>query len=334
MDLSARPWGCRHLALGTLIAYLGLSLGAGVALGSVRVPFGAAVRALLQGPEGVAPEVYAIVVELRVPRVLLAAAVGGALASSGATYQALFRNELADPYVIGVSAGAALGAVAALSAGAGGPTVPVTAFLGALATVAVAFRIARRGGGIRMEDLLLAGLALSALLTAATSLLLLSSGTPQQALTWLLGGFGGRGWLHLGHVLPFLILGYVLVQARWRELNLLLLSEEEARALGVDVTRARRWLVGGATLMSAASASVAGLIGFVGLLVPHLVRRLMGPDHRFVLPGSALAGAALLVDADLVARTAASPTEIPVGVITAFLGVPFFLWLLRRGIDG
>ncbi|MDR5708607.1 MAG: iron ABC transporter permease [Armatimonadota bacterium] len=335
MDLGSKPLGRRRVALGVLAACLGLSLGAGIALGSVRVPFGVAVRALLSGPERVAPEVYAIVVELRAPRVLLAAAVGAALASSGATYQALFRNELADPYVIGVSAGAALGAVAALSVGAGGPTVPVTAFLSALATVTVAFRIARRGSGIRMEDLLLAGLALSALLTAATSLLLvLSSGTLQQALTWLLGGFGGRSWFHLAHALPFLVLGYILVQVRWRELNLLLLSEDEAWALGVDVARARRWLVGGATLMSAASASVAGLIGFVGLLVPHLVRRLVGPDHRLVLPGSALAGGALLVEADLLARTVAPPTEVPVGVVTAFLGVPFFLWLLRRGITG
>ncbi|MDR7416798.1 MAG: iron ABC transporter permease [Armatimonadota bacterium] len=324
--------GRRHLALGALAASLGLSLGAGIILGSVRVPFGTAVRALLRGPEGVAPEAYAIVVELRAPRVLLAAAVGAALASSGVTYQALFRNDLADPYVIGVSAGAALGAVAALSLGAGGPSVPVAAFLCAIATVTMAFRIARRDGGIRMADLLLAGLALSALLTAATSLLLvLSSGTLQQALTWLLGGFGGRGWFHVAYALPYVAMGYVLVQVRWRELNLLLLSEDEAWSLGVDVVRARRWLVGGATLMSAAAVSVAGLIGFVGLVVPHLVRRLLGPDHRLVLPGSALAGAALMVDADLVARTVAPPMEIPVGVVTAFLGVPFFLWLLRQG---
>jgi|FaiFalDrversion2_1042247.scaffolds.fasta_scaffold00004_2 iron complex transport system permease protein len=324
--------GHRHLALGALGVCLGLSLGAGIVLGSVRVPFGTAVWALLRGPEGGAPEAYAIVVELRGPRVLLAAAVGAALASSGVTYQALFHNDLADPYVIGVSAGAALGAVAALSVGAGGLSVPVAAFACALATVTVAFRIARRGGGVRMEDLLLAGLALSALLTAATSLLLvLSSGTLEQALNWLLGGFGGRGWIHVAHALPYLVVGYALVQARWRELNLLLLSEDEAWSLGVDVVRARRWLVGGATLMSAAAASVAGLIGFVGLVVPHLVRRLLGPDHRFLLPGSALAGAALLVDADLLARTAAPPVEIPVGVVTAFLGVPFFLWLLRRG---
>ncbi len=309
-----------------------MSLGAGIALGSVPVPFGAAVRALVGGPGAVAPEVYAIVVELRVPRVLLAASVGAALAASGTTYQALFRNDLADPYVIGVSAGAALGAVATISAGAGGFAVPVAAFFGALGTVTLAFRIAHRGGGIRMEDLLLAGLALSALLTAVTSLLLvLSSTSLQQAMAWLLGGFGGRGWPHLAHVAPFLVAGYLVVQARWRELNLLLLSEDEAWSLGVDVARERRWLVAGATVMSAASASVAGLVGFVGLVVPHLVRRLVGPDHRLLLPGSALAGGALLVAADVVARTAASPAEVPVGIVTALLGVPFFLWLLRRG---
>ncbi len=309
-----------------------VSLGAGIALGSVPVPFGAAVRALAGGPGAVTPEVYAIVVELRFPRVLLAASVGAALAASGATYQALFRNDLADPYVIGVSAGAALGAVASISAGAGGFVVPVAAFFGALGTVVLAFRIAQRGGGVRMEDLLLAGLALSALLTAVTSLLLvLSSSSLQQSMAWLLGGFGGRGWSELAHAAPFLATGYLMVQARWRELNLLLLSEDEAWALGADVARERRWLVAGATVMSAASASVAGLVGFVGLVVPHLLRRLVGPDHRLLLPGSALAGGALLVAADTVARTAAAPAEVPVGVVTALLGVPFFLWLLRRG---
>ncbi len=324
--------GRGRLVLPILVGLLLASLGAGIVLGSVEVPFGAALRALVGGPGAVAPEVHAIVVELRAPRVLLSAAVGAALAASGATYQALFRNDLADPYVVGVSAGAALGAVAAISVGAGGFAVPVAAFWGALGTVTLAFRIAQRSGGIRMEDLLLAGLALSALLTAATSLLLLlSSGSLQQAMAWLLGGFGGRGWSHLVHAAPFLAGGYLLVQVRWRELNLLLLSEDEAWALGVDVARERRWLVAGATLMSAASASVAGLVGFVGLVVPHLVRRLVGPDHRFVLPASALAGGALLVAADGVARTAASPAEVPVGVVTALLGVPFFLWLLRRG---
>jgi iron complex transport system permease protein len=322
-------------------AWLGLSLllvaslAAGIAGGSVPLPVGLVARALLRGIglEGgpTPPEVQTIVWELRLPRVLLAAVVGASLATSGATYQALFRNDLADPYLLGVSAGAALGAVSAIAAGAGGLWVPVAAFTCALATVAIVFRIAHRAGTVRMEDLLLAGLALSALLGAGVSLLLvLASGTLQQAMAWLVGGFGGRGWPHLAQAAPFAALGYATAQTRWRELNILLLSEDEAWSLGVDVARERRRLVAAATLLGAASASVAGLIGFVGLVVPHVARRVLGPDHRTLIPGAALCGGALLVVTDLVARTAAAPLEVPVGVVTAFLGVPFFLWLLRR----
>jgi iron complex transport system permease protein len=295
------------------------------------VPLHVTMRALLD-PQSVPPEVAAIVMDLRTPRVLLAALVGGGLAASGATYQGLFRNALADPYVIGVSAGAALGAVAAIALGAGGLTVTAVAFATAVFTVALVLQIATRRGGVRMEDLLLAGLAVGAFFSAVLSLvLLLAAGSLQQALAWLLGGFGGRGWGHLEAAAPFVIGGYVLAHLRSRELNLLLLSEDEAWSLGVHVSRTRLLLVAAATLMTAASAAAAGLIGFVGLIVPHLVRRLVGPDHRVLLPVSALFGGSLVVLADLVSRTVVSPMEIPVGVVTALLGVPFFLWLLFRG---
>jgi iron complex transport system permease protein len=312
-------------------ALLALSIAAGIAVGSVSVPLPVTVQALLD-PASVPPELLTIIVDLRTPRVLLAALVGGGLAASGATYQGLFRNALADPYVIGVSAGAALGAVVAIALGGGGLTVPVAAFATALFTVGLVFRIARRRGAVRMEDLLLAGLAVGAFFSAVLSLvLILASGSLQQALAWLMGGFGGRGWRHLEVSAPFVVFGYVLAQLRTRELNLLLLSEDEASSLGVHVSRTRALLVAAATLMTAASAAAAGLIGFVGLIVPHLVRRLVGPDHRLLLPVSALCGGSLVVLADLVARTIVPPMEIPVGVITALLGVPFFLWLLFRG---
>lgn len=312
-------------------AILAASVAAGVALGAVPVPLIVTLQALIDAGS-VPPEIRAIVVELRVPRVLLAALVGAGLAASGATYQGLFRNALADPYVIGVSAGAALGAVVAIALGGGGLTVPIAAFVTALFTVGLVFQIARRRGGVRMEDLLLTGLAVGAFFAAALSVvLLLASGSLQQALAWLMGGFGGRGWGHLEVAAPFILIGYLLAHLRTRELNLLLLSEDEAWSLGVHVARARTLLVTAATLMTAAAAAAAGLIGFVGLIVPHLVRRLVGSDHRVLLPASALCGASLVVLADLAARTVVPPMEIPVGVVTALLGVPFFLWLLFRG---
>ncbi|MDR5697603.1 MAG: iron ABC transporter permease [Armatimonadota bacterium] len=310
---------------------LAISVGAGVAVGSVSVPLPLTVRALLD-PASVPPELRTIVADLRAPRVLLAALVGGGLAASGVTYQGLFRNALADPYVIGVSAGAALGAVVAIALGAGGLTVPIAAFASALCTVGLVFQIARRRGVVRMEHLLLAGLAVGAFFAALLSVvLILASGSLQQSLAWLMGGFGGRGWRHVGIATPFVVFGYVLAQLRTRELDLLLLSEDEARSMGVHVSRTRGVLIAAATLMTAASAAVAGLIGFVGLIVPHLVRRLTGPDHRVLLPASALCGGSLVVLADLAARTVAPPIEIPVGAVTALLGVPFFLWLLFRG---
>ncbi len=315
------------------LAGLAVSAVAGLAVGSVSVPAADALRAILRAvgvPVFVPEPTYTIVVQLRLPRVALAAVVGAALATSGAVYQGLFRNPLADPYVIGVASGAALGAVLAIAGGLGGLWVVGCAFAAGVATVAVVFRLAaaRRGAP---EDLLLAGLAVGSFLAATLSVVLvLSQSSLQQALAWLLGSFGGRGWPHLGLALPVVGAGYALARWHARELDVLLLTEDEATSVGVDVPSVRRRLLAAATLMTAASVASAGVVGFVGLVVPHAVRRMVGPGHAALLPGAALWGAALLVWADLAARTAASPLEIPVGALTALLGVPFFLWLLVR----
>jgi iron complex transport system permease protein len=312
---------------------LAATAAAGLALGSAPVAAAEALRALLRAagaPVSVPDATYTIVVELRLPRVALAAVVGAALATSGAVYQGLFRNPLADPYVIGVASGAALGAVGVISAGLGGLWVVGAAFAAGVGTVAVVFRLAaaRRAAP---EDLLLAGLAVGSFLAAVLSVVLvLSHSSLQQALAWLLGSFGGRGWPHLALALPAVAAGYALARWHARELDVLLLTEDEAAAAGVDVPSVRRRLLAAATLLAAASVASAGVVGFVGLVVPHAVRRVVGPGHAALLPGSAVCGAALLVWADLAARTAASPLEIPVGALTALLGVPFFLWLLVR----
>ncbi len=315
------------------LAGLVASVAVGLIVGSVPVSAADALRAVLRAagaPMFVPDTTFTIVVQLRLPRVALAAVVGAALAASGTVYQALFRNPLADPYVIGVASGAALGAVVSISAGLGGLWVVGCAFLGGVGTVAVVFRLAasRRG---RPEDLLLAGLAVGSFLAAALSVVLvLSHSSLQQALAWLLGSFGGRGWPHFLLTFPAVVAGYALTRWHARELDLLLLTEDEAASAGVDVPSVRRRLLVAATLMTAASVASAGVVGFVGLLVPHAVRKVVGPGHMGLLPAASLCGAALLVWADLAARTAVAPLEIPVGAITALLGVPFFLWLLVR----
>ncbi len=283
------------------------------------------------------PEIAAIVLTLRLPRVILAGLVGLALAGAGTVFQGLFRNPLADPYIIGVSAGAALGAtlsiVRGFSAGiAGLGAVSVAAFLGALAVSFGVYRLARRDGDVPMEDLLLAGIAVGASLSAIISMLQLAGGESlQRVIFWVMGGFAGRTWGHILMVAPYAVGGLVLAWLYGRELNVLQVGEEGALQLGVDVPRVKRILLACGSLMAAAAVATSGLIGFVGLVVPHLMRLIVGPDHRILLPAAALAGAVALVGADLLARTVIAPAEIPVGVVTALFGAPFFLYLLLRG---
>jgi iron complex transport system permease protein len=281
-----------------------------------------------------------IVWDLRLPRVLGGMIVGGGLACAGTVFQALLRNPMADPYVIGTAAGASLGAVAALLVPGllpifavgwlGLGVVQVFAFAGGVLAVVVVFAVARGQGGTPVVTLLLAGYAVSSLLSAGVALLMFLSGDRLAAVvTWLLGSLGGASWPRLAFAAPLIVASFALILLRWRRLNALLLGEEQAVHLGVDVEREKRILTGLAALATSAGVAISGTIGFVGLVVPHLLRLAFGPDHRLLLPASMVYGAALLVLADLGARLAGG---IPVGIVTALLGAPFFLWLLRRSL--
>ena len=278
----------------------------------------------------------AIVWDIRLPRVVAAGLVGVALAIAGGTYQGLFRNPLADPYLIGVASGAGLAATIVLVSPIplflfGISVLPPIAFLGALAAVFLAYGLARVGGSVPTTTLVLAGVAIAFLASAATTFLMLrASPDVRPVLTWLLGGFSASGWQRVAWLLPYMVPCVAVILIHGRVLNVLQLDEEQAQQLGVDVERTKVILIVAASLATAAAVSISGMIGFVGLIAPHAVRLLWGPDHRFLLPMSCIVGATLLVLSDLVARTVLSPEEVPVGVITAFFGAPFFLYLLRQ----
>lgn len=334
----------RVLPPGVLLPFLGVLL-IGVTLlgtGIGAVPIAPRqVLAILLDTIGVHLDVAvteqqtAVLWAIRLPRVALAALVGAGLAVSGAALQGVFRNPLADPGLIGVASGAALGAVAAVIVGSavvGTATLPAAAFVAGLGTTLIVYALARRDGKTEVVTLLLTGIALNAIAGAGTGFLIYIADDAQlRAITfWLLGSVGGATWRAVGAVAPFIVLG-VLLTPRWaRSLNLLVLGEREARHLGVATERVRLVVITLTALMTGAAVAVAGTVGFVGLVVPHLIRLVAGPDHRVVLPASALAGASLLLVADLVARTAVTPAELPLGVVTALAGGPFFLWLLHR----
>ncbi len=276
-----------------------------------------------------------ILLQLRLPRVVLAAVVGAALAASGALFQGLFRNPLADPAIIGVSSGAALGAIAVIVfAGSGALAafgVPLAAFAGAIVTAFLVYRLARIGPTVHVATLLLAGIAVAAVISSVMSLVMSFSGEQVRDIyAWLLGGLVGQGWRAIGAVIPLVALGLAAAALTAHDLNLLSLGEERAAQLGVDVSRLKRRTIAIGALLAACAVSVAGVIGFVGLMTPHLLRLVVGADHRRLLPAVLLAGPTLLILADLVARTVLSPQELPVGIVTALLGGPFFLYLLRR----
>jgi len=318
-----------------LTGLLALAVVISAGIGSVSLPPAAVLGALGVGPavDGIT---RAIVVQVRLPRIVLAAAVGAALAASGTVFQGIFRNPLADPYIIGVSAGAALGATAAIVLRLtfvvlGVSAVALSAFGAALLVTLLVSRLAWFRGEVVVEHLLLAGVAVGAFLAAIISALQLLGGESlQQVIFWLMGGFSGRTWDHVLLTVPYVAVGYLAARVFARDLNLLVLGDETARSLGVAAGRVRAILIGAGSLMAAAAVAVSGLIGFVGLVVPHLMRLVVGPDHRRLLPAAALAGALTLLLADTLARTVAAPAEIPVGIVTAALGAPFFLYLLRR----
>ncbi|MFP8891560.1 vitamin B12 ABC transporter permease BtuC [Natrialbaceae archaeon A-CW2] len=272
----------------------------------------------------------AIVGTIRLPRIALGATVGFALAAAGTVMQGFFRNPLADPSIIGVSTGAAAGAVAALAF----PTlVPIglrpAAFISAIGTALLVYAIATEGGRTPVATLLLAGVAVQAFLGAMISYMLVHSGESlREAVVWLMGHLNNSSWGDVWMSLPVALIGVVVLAAYTREMNVLLLGEEDAHHLGVDVERTKLLLLVIASVITAAGVAVAGVIGFVGLVVPHIMRLIVGPDHRILLPTSALAGASFLVITDTIARV--GPAEVPVGIVTAALGAPFFLYLLLR----
>lgn len=329
---------------GVLLFALVLTVILATAMGTVGIPPGTTLRVVLAGlglaGEGAASDIpratWAIIWNLRLPRVLLGTLVGASLALAGVTFQGLLRNPLADPFTIGVSSGAAVGATLALFARQVyrldlPQQVPIFAFVGALLAMFFVYNLARIGGMVPVVTLLLAGVVVSSFLSAVISLLMVLAGENMQGIFfWLSGGLMMRSWRHLWFVAPYLAVGSTVLFAYARELNILLLGEEAALHLGVQVESVKKILLVTASLVTAAAVSVSGMIGFVGLIIPHAVRIVTGPDHRTLLPASALVGAIFLVWADVVARTALAPQEIPVGIITAFVGAPFFIYLLRK----
>ena len=338
-----RNWRSRLIWMGVLAALLVVVILIATGIGSVSIPAGVTAKIILArlfpfaDIAGNWPQGWGVIIwDIRLPRVLLAGIVGAALSIAGATYQGMFRNPLADPYLIGVAQGAALGAVAGfllpLSSAAlaiGG--VPAMAFIGALAAVAVVYMLARVGKTLPVATLILAGVALGAMLGAMVAYLTITSGQVMRSIVfWLSGSFALSQWSDVWTVLPVVAVASLFIMFFGRSLNVMQLDEEQAQQLGINVERMKITLLVVATLITAAAVSFVGIIGFVGIIIPHATRLIWGPDNRSLLPMSMLCGAIFLILADLLARTLISPSEIPIGVITALAGAPFFLYILRR----
>jgi iron complex transport system permease protein len=338
-----RPrWRSRIYAIiGLTIAVL-LVAAIATTIGSVKVPFLTTVQVFLSHLPftHITPDwpgsTETILMNIRLPRIVLAGLVGAALATAGATYQGLFRNPLADPYLIGAAQGAALGAVIGFLLpvqfnAMGFGVIPILAFTGAIVSVAVVYILARVGKTVPVTTLILAGVALGALWGSIYSYLIIMAGDKIQGIIfWVMGSFSLSEWSEVLTVLPYIGAGIIVILLYSRSLNVMQLDEEQAKQLGINVERTKLILLAAATLITAAAVSFVGTIGFVGIIIPHVVRLIWGPDHRFLLPLSVLSGAIFLIIADLVARTVMAPTDIPIGIITAICGVPFFLYLLRR----
>jgi iron complex transport system permease protein len=307
-----------------------------VAVGSERVDLGDIVRVFAGQLTGtspdVAPELYTIIAQVRLPRVLMAIVVGAAFAVAGAAFQALLKNPLADPGLLGISTGAALGAIAATVFAEAMPVSrPLAAFIGAVLTTGAVFVIGQTRQGGSTERLILAGVIVNSFLSSMVIYLVTAvSGLRQRSVfSWLIGDLGGEPRL-LPLVTILVVIGSLLIFVNARSLNLLMTSDQEAMALGVDVNRVYVTVFLAASLITGAAVAVSGVIGFVGLIIPHAVRLVGGSDNRLVVPGSALVGAAFLLLADVIARTVVAPREMHIGVITALIGAPVFVYLLRR----
>ena len=321
--------------LGGLVVLTVGSVLVGIAIGPVLVPIKRILASLLRQETGGLSAMQEVILwQIRLPRVLLGLLVGSGLAVSGVAMQGLFRNPLASPYILGVASGASTGAaLAILLAGGIAPLLPVGAFAGAAIAVLVVYGLARPGNHTtEVFTLIMAGVAVGSFFSAITSFLIfLSSGGEKlsDVLFWIMGGLGRAKWTVLAILSPIVLIVIGAIFCFARDLNALALGEETAQHVGVNPKTLYRWLLVLTTLLTAASVALAGTIGFIGLAIPHIMRLLLGPDHRKLLPASALAGGCFLVWSDLLARTAFAPAELPVGVITAFFGAPFFLYLLK-----
>jgi ABC-type Fe3+-siderophore transport system permease subunit len=327
-----------------LLAVLLICVVAAAAVGTVYVPFGDVLKMCwnklspFDFPAGWRPVDETIILQVRLPRVVGGALVGAALATAGVLFQGLLRNPMADPYIIGTSAGAALGATLAMllplsMAFLGFGMVPVLAFAGALATVFLVYYLARVGGKTPVVSMLLAGFVVSAMLTALMFLVINMSDKLYEKFhsvyAFLMGGISVAGWGQIAVIAPIVVVGILLARLWAFRLNAFALGEEGAAHVGVDVERSKTAFLALGSVLTAAAVSIGGLIGFVGLVIPHSMRLVLGPDHRALIPCSAIAGAAFLVVADTLARTLHPPHEVPVGIITALIGAPVFIYLLR-----
>ncbi len=313
--------------------FLLLALFLSLAIGSVFLTPAELLAALMGHGTQLADS---ILWKIRLPRTALIALTGMALGGSGAAYQGLFRNPLADPYLIGVASGAGLGAVIAMSVQWpytfwGLMAIPIAAFAGALITVMIVYMIARIGQTAPTTNLILAGVAVSSFATSLMSFLMLrSEGELRRAMSWLMGGSIQLGWTSTLTILPYIVIALGILITSGHALNVLQFGDDQAQQLGLNVTRTKTILLIAASLATAAAVSFAGIIGFIGLIVPHVMRLWFGGDYRRLIPLSIIGGASALLVSDVIARVALAPQEIPVGIITALAGAPFFLWVLRR----
>ena len=339
----------RKLAAGCMIllVVLAVAVALDVSYGETKAPFANVARVVAShlpmigsGAADSVPEMQRTIVwQIRVPRAMLALIVGALLATAGAALQGLLLNPLADPYTVGVSSGAALGAGVATMLGLGGILggygVPAVAFAGALGAMFLVYALARSAGRMSIHSFLLAGIVVGSFLWAILSFVLaLAAGDPAEAqgkiIAWLLGSFDTPDpWGYVRMAAPFAVLGLLALFAFARDLNVFSMGEESARHLGLETENLKLIIIAVASLVTAAAVAVSGIIGFVGLVVPHICRKLFGPDHRVLIPTAALAGATLTVLADLASRAVLPPSGLPVGIVTALLGAPFFLYLLR-----
>ena len=337
IDLSKLPPYLVNLTLLLLV------LIANVAVGSVFIPPDSFIKILVERAfdlnlAGSWPDYFeTIIFSVRLPHAALILLTGAALASSGAAYQGLFRNPLADPYLIGVASGAGLGAVAAMALHwpntlLGLYLIPVSAFVGAVLTIFVVYTLAKVGKMVPLTTLILSGTAVGAFTSAITSYLMLSNGNEEihRAISFLMGGTPMAGWDPVLAALPYMVVGMGILCFLGHPLNLLQFGEEQAQQMGLSVERAKTIVIVVASLTTAVAVSFTGVIGFVGLVVPHMIRMLWGPDYRRLIPLSIIAGATTLLLADMLARIVMAPQVLPVGIVTALTGAPFFLWILRR----